>query len=312
MTAPSVALRDPRFDWYAATINAGVDQLRFILCRDFAATATVEEGARHGFHNREVIRNAEGQAVATLLHGGNGDIPHAFASSDHAHTFAGIVREYWPDRHRVSRMDACLDFDGGPSTWSTLLDLCQGIASGERVEGDTRRRISKIRTNYLGDWFHGKDGRTFGLGSFKSAVYVRLYEKGIQLRQDAIKRGVPAPADVSENAVRLEVQVRPDGPSKTTAATATPAEAFGYAEWSRELLRRVDGSEVPRVNVKERRDSDHERAMQWMVHQYGPHLLIEVARLGSWAALGEDLRRRLESGEGSESIWNNNDDGRPF
>jgi hypothetical protein len=320
VTASSVAT--PRFDWYAATVNVGVDDLRNVLERDLGGSATPEEGQRNGYHHREVVRDRAGRLLATILHGGNGDIPHAFASSDGAHGFAGIIRDYWPERHRVSRMDAALDFDG-PTAWPTLLTLCQGIADGyvngdferkERFAGDTRKRITKIRTNYMGDWHHGKDGRTFGLGSFQSAVYVRLYEKGIQVRQDAIKRGQPVPTDFSEDAVRLEVQVRPDGPSKTTAATATPLEAFGYAEWTRELVRRLDGVDVPRVNIKERRESDHERAMQHMVMQYANHLLIDVAALGSWEALGADLRRRLETGQGSSSQWERGTDeeGKPF
>lgn len=293
MTGSSVT--EPRFDWYAATVNVNVDDLRGVLTRDLLGTARPEEGARHGFHNREVVRDRDGHVLATILHGGNGDIPHAFASSDYAHDFAGLIRRYWPDRHRVSRADTALDFAGGASTWSTLLDYCRSIADGEKVDGDNRRRVGKIRTNQMGDWHHGKDGRTFYLGAFKSPVLVRLYEKGIQLHQDAAKRGMPVP-DAPIDSVRLEVQVRPDGPAKTAAATATPAEMFGYAEWSRELYRRIDGSDVPRVHVKERRDSDHERAMQWMVKQYGDHLLAEVSDLGGWHLLGESLRRRLETG----------------
>lgn len=314
MTGTSVPASSARFDWYAATINANLDSLRDVLCRDLSGSALVEDGPRNGYHNREVIRDREGNLLATLLHGGNGDIPHAFASSDYAHGFSEVVRRHWPERHRVSRFDACLDFDGGPATWSSLLELCQRLALGERVEGDTRKRVMKLRTNYMGDWLHGVDGRTFGLGSYKSAVYVRLYEKGIQLRQDALKRGLPAPVGVTDDLVRLEVQVRPDGASKSAAASASPAEAFGYAEWSRELLRRVDGSDVPRVHIKERRLPDLDRALQWMVHQYGDHLLTEVARLGSWEALGADLRRRLETGAGSEGIWGSmgDEDERPF
>lgn len=295
MTGNSVSTPDaitPRFDWYAASINVGVERLRDVLSAELRGSARVEDGPKHGFHNREVIRDLEGRTVATILHGGNGDIPHAFASSDTAHTFAGAVRHHWGDRHRVSRVDACVDFDG-PGSWTKLLDLCQGIARGDRVEGDTRKRITKIRTGQMGDWFHGEHGRTFYLGSFKSAVLVRLYEKGIQLREDAAKRGIPRP-DVSDDAIRLEVQVRPDGESKKHAARATPLEVFGYAEWSRELLRRVNGLEVPRVNIKERRDSDHERALQWMLQQYGAHILQEVADVGGWANLGEALRRRME------------------
>jgi len=300
VTGSSVAA--PRFDWYAATINVAVDDLRSVLTRDLAGTASPEEGARHGFHNREVIRDRAGVTVATILHGGNGDIPHAFASSDHAPAFVDVVRSYWPERHRVSRMDAAIDFDSGDDTWDDLYALCGDLADGVRFEGDTRKRVSKITTSQVGNWRHAPYSRTFYVGAMQSAVLLRLYEKGAKARMDAERHGQARP-DVSDNWVRAEIQVRPDGPSKTTAAKASPRDAFGYSEWSRELIRRLDGSDVERVNVKERRDSDHERAMQAMVHQYRNHLLIDVANLGGWAALGEDLRRRLETGEGSDGIW---------
>jgi len=294
VTGPTVPTFTPIFDWYAASINAGVDSLRDVLARELRGSASVEDGARHGFHNREVIRDRDGRVVATLLHGGNGDIPHAFASSDTAHEFAEVIRRYWPDRHKVSRMDAALDFDG-PGTWSTLLAVCQGVADGSEYPGDTRKRVGKIRTNQMGDWFHGQHGRTFYLGSFKSAVLARLYEKGIQLREEAAKRGLSRTDDFTDDAVRLEVQVRPDGDAKRLAARATPRDVFGYSDWSRELLRRIDGTDVHRVHIKERRDSDHERALQWMVKQYGSHLLQELMIHGSWAAVGESLGRRIDS-----------------
>jgi len=296
-----------RFDWYAATINVAVDTLRDVLCRDLAGTAAAEEGKRHGYHNREVIRDAAGVTVATILHGGNGDIPHAFASSDHAPAFAEVIRQHWGARHRVSRMDSAIDFDGGPGTWERLYKLTGKLADGKRVKGDERSRVRKISTSQVGNWRHAPYSRTFYVGAKTSAVLLRLYEKGAKVRMDAERHGQERP-DVSDHWVRAEIQVRPDGASKTTAATATPLQAFGYSEWSRELLRRLDGSEVPRVNVKERRDSDHERAMQAMVHQYRNHLLIDVANLGGWAALGEDLRRRLETGAGGPDIWGRGDD----
>lgn len=284
-----------RFDWYACTVNAAVDDLRAVFSRELSGEWEPREGARHGFHHREEFVLPDGTTGATLLHGGNGGLPHVYASSDACDEFVRIVRAYWPGRHKVSRMDAALDYDDGPGTWTRLLGFVQSIARGERVEGDERKRVSKVRTNQMGDWLHGEHGRTFYLGSFKSAVLVRLYEKGIQLREDAAIRGRDR-SDISVNFVRLEVQVRPDGAAKERAATATPFEAFGYAEWSRELLRRVEDADVERVHIRERRESDHERALNWMVKQYEAHLLEEVAALGGWDRLGEALRARLELG----------------
>jgi hypothetical protein len=298
-----------RFDWYAATVNESVERLQHVLARELGGEWKPRDGARHGFQNREELELLDGTTGATLLHGGNGDLPHVYASSDACDAFVSVIRGNWPDRHKVSRMDAALDYDNGSGTWETLLGFCRGIADGTRVDGDTRKRAAKVSTNQMGDWHHGEKGRTFYLGSFKSAVLVRLYEKGIQLVEDAAKRGRPR-TDISRDFCRLEIQVRPDGPAKERAARATPLEAFGYADWSRELLRRVEDADVDRVHIRERRESDHDRALNWMLHQYEAHILQEVQEAGGWAALGEAFRRRMETGKGPAAAGT--DDERPF
>lgn len=292
-----------RFDYYACTLNSTVERLRDVFSVELVRDWEPREGARHGFQHREEYVLSDGTTALTLLHGGNGGLPHAYASSDHTDDFVRIIRANWDGMHRVSRMDAALDYDSGARTWDRLLAVVQSIALGEKVDGDTRSRVTKVRTNQMGDWLHGEHGRTFYLGSFKSAVLVRLYEKGIQLREDAKLRGRDR-TDLSDNLCRLEVQVRPDGAAKERAAKATPLDAFGYAGWSRELLRRVEASDVERVLIRERRESDHERALNWMVQQYEAHLLMEVSEVGGWDRLGQALRARLELGRRrDEDTW---------
>jgi DNA relaxase NicK len=137
------------------------------------------------------------------------------------------------------------------------------------------------------------------MGGRKSAVFARLYEKGKQLRGRALD-----PRGISTDLVRLEVQVRPEGPARERAAAGAPEEAYGYADWTRELARRVLDIEVDRVHIKERRESDDERALEWLVRQYGDHLQRLAEREGSWAGVGHRLelikgrqdRRREEAG----------------
>lgn len=292
----SLQLVSDRFDYYAATVNSSVDRLRGVLSDSIAGEWEPISGARHGFHYAEGLRGLDGNIAVRMLHGGNGDLPHVYASGDDTDAFVPIIRREFPDRHKVSRLDAAFDFDSGPGTWDRLYGLHLGVAMGERVDGDTRKRASKVRTGQMGDWVHAEKGRTFYLGSRKSAVLVRLYEKGVQLREIA---GSTHKHEVSPDLVRMECQVRPDGPAKLKAATATPREVFGYSEWSRELFRRVDGSDVERVHIRERRDSDHERALNWMAQQYENHLVQLAADLGGWEAIGQDIRRRIELGHGT-------------
>lgn len=300
-----------RFDWYACTVNASVDDLRDALQLHLGGVAHPLAKGLNGYHHGELIKNAAGDVLATLLHGGNGGLPHAFASGDRAPAFSELVRRLWPDRHRVSRMDAALDFDNGDSTFADLLAFCHSIADGERVDGDIRRRVARVTTDQRGDWHHEIHGRTFYLGSYKSRILVRLYEKGIQLRDEAEKLGRARP-DVSDNLVRLEVQVRPVKDAKSLAASCEPADAFGYSEWSRELFRRVMGSELQRVDIQERRLPDHERRMLWMCKQYERAFVQEMSLVGGWEKLGEAIRRRIEMQDTPDSVWDSAGDDMPF
>lgn len=286
-----------RFDWYAATIMERPERLLEVLSERLGGVVSFARPL-HGYGEGAAIKSGD-RTLATVFYGGAFDWPHAFASSDETDAFVSVVRDMWPNDHNVTRMDTALDFDNGPGTFDTLLDLCTKLAGGERVDGDERKRASRVGVRNVGDWTFGTGGRTFYLGATSSAVQVRLYEKGIQLRKEAETRGVPRD-DVSVNLVRLEVQVRPDGPARRRAARTAPEAAFGYAEWAKELYRRVDGSGVERVHIRERRLSDHERAMRWLVKQYRSHLMHAADLAGGWEELGNALRGRILDAEHGE------------
>ena len=85
-----------RFDWYAATVNADVDTLRATLAARLGASKVEpRDGAKNGYRNREVVLDSSGATLATILHGGNGGLPHAFASSDATDAFVDVVRSSW-------------------------------------------------------------------------------------------------------------------------------------------------------------------------------------------------------------------------
>jgi hypothetical protein len=261
-----------RFDWYAATIDQDAERVLATLASEYGASV-VPGIARNGYAEGWDLR-AEGSTVAHVLTGGSNGAPHAWASSDETDEFVRIVRANWPDRHRVTRMDAAEDFDA-PGAWDTLYGLVLGLAD-ERA----------LAINQAGDWHRGEAGRTFYAGGTKSAVRARLYEKGLQLRGlDPDHAG-----DYSPDLVRLELQVRPEGAGRYRAARCEPVEAYGYADWSRVLAERVFGADVERVWVRERRESDDERALGWCVRQYGEHLERLAVRVGGWARVGVELQ----------------------
>jgi len=262
-----------RFDWYAATVRDGPDAVLATLSRDLGAEV-VEGQALHGYEAGWDLK-AGGSVIARMLCGGRNGAPHVWASGDDTEALVSAVRGRWPRLHRVSRMDAAEDFDG-EGTWDRLYRVSLALA-------DERG----LKIDQAGDWHREVAGRTFYLGGRKSAVQARLYEKGKQLRGLALDGG----PDISTDLVRLEVQVRPEGPARDRAAFGEPEEAFGYADWTRELARQVLGLDVERVHIRERRESDDERAIEWCVWQYGEHLERLAERAGGWAAAGEEVGR---------------------
>lgn len=286
-----------RFDWYATTILERPARLIEVLASRLGGVM-VPSKPHHGYAEAAQIRSGD-RVLATIYHGGAFAWPHAFASSDETDAFVDVVRDVWPNDHNVTRMDAALDFDAGTGTFQTLLDLCTDLAAGIRVDGDERKRCSKVGVRNVGDWTFNTGGRTFYLGATSSAVQARLYEKGIEIRQKAEQTGVPRD-DVSLNLTRLEVQVRPDGPARRRAAHGSAEDAFGYAEWSRELLRRVNGAGVERVHIRERRLSDFERAFRHMCLQYRDHIIHAADLAGGWTSLGLALEQRIMGGQHGE------------
>ena len=106
--------------------------------------------------------------------------------------------------HRVTRVDACADFDA-PGAFEALL--------APSIEVKKERRIMGGKA---GDWddFPEK-GRTLYLGSQSSPVRMRLYEKGLQPEYAHLNR---------PNWARIEVQVRPAKEAKEAFASLSPLE----------------------------------------------------------------------------------------
>jgi hypothetical protein len=266
-----------RFDWYAATVpKVDAHQLATDLARELDGSLVVARP--HNGYTAALAVEAEGSNVATIYYGGNNGAPHAFASSDHAPRFAEVLRQRFPE-HNVTRMDVAVDFDE-PGVF-------------ERILGTLRELRTELGLSYsmAGAWDDGGssvDGRTYYLGSRKSAVFLRLYEKGKELRTHELPEGVEPSLDLT----RLELVVRPEGESRRVAAVSAPETAWGYAVWAQEVAQRVLALDAERVHIKQPRRSDRDRALQAMCEQYARHMAEYALELGGGEALGLELLRR--------------------
>jgi hypothetical protein len=262
-----------RFDWYASTIRDSPEEVVEMLQIGLGADAVNSSRGLHGYETRFDISTPVG-VVASVLAGGANGHPNAWASGGETDAFVEVVRGLWPSDHHVSRMDTALDFDGAGS-W----DLLEGIALGlaDRL---------KLKTSVAGDYHAKQDGRTLYVGSRKSNVFARLYEKGKQLAPLA---PLEVAKLISPDWCRLEAQVRPQKESRLTAATSTPEEAWGFAAFTKQLAEECANLEVARVPIAVWREADDERAFRYGIKQYGPLFarMVESSPSRSWAAFGE-------------------------
>jgi len=203
---------------------------------------------------------------------------HAWATSDDTDAFVDCVRNEWPGKHLVTRMDPENDFDE-PGVFDCLLAVCLARGFAEDV---------KLYRH--GDWDRLVDGRTLYMGAPSSDVRARLYEKGKQLRSQVDTSGKLLSLDWT----RLEIQIRPQGEARLAAASMTPEEAWGCSQWTHSLLRDVTGLDVPRVQMRVWRKSDDQRAFEWMCKQYGRMLERLVPDLGDWLAVGLQIGSEIE------------------
>ncbi|MDR0848010.1 MAG: replication initiation factor domain-containing protein [Propionibacteriaceae bacterium] len=103
----------------------------------------------------------------------------------------------------------------------------------------------RVSITPAGDWFtegHPK-GCTLYVGSRKSAIFLRCYEKGKQL------------GDPVSDWVRVELQVRPQRDQRLSASRASADELWGFGGWSRTLAPSILGGRVPNAVRSHRSES---------------------------------------------------------
>jgi hypothetical protein len=268
-----------RFDAYTATTRAANPyQLVDVLVEVAGQEHTAVQGrGLHTFGHRLAIKDSSGSEIGAVQWGGRqGDLSMIEVKGEPTPEAVEALRaRYW---HRVTRVDACADFDA-PRAFESLLEPCMGVKAKHRLKGERR-----------GDWEDfPEEGRTLYLGAPSSAVRVRLYEKGKQPEYRHLAR---------PNWARIEVQARPAKEAKSDFNKLTAAEVWGAATWTRDLAAQALQNHVdPHPAGTTYRHTVRESALRWMCQQYGSHLVTLAEDLGSWECLGLTLREMLARGD---------------
>lgn len=259
-----------KFDWYTASIDQKPDHVIDGLLSKLPYASVEDARPRYGFRNAHTVKSGFVEHCS-VMYGGKavGDAVMVDSSGRDAHEVAGHVRELFPG-HRVTRADVAEDYRD-PEAFDKLQALGKSIADEFR-----------LKVNMAGDWYRGEEGRTLYVGSPKSDVFVRIYEKGIQL-------------DCDPTWVRVEAQVRPNGNSRVLAGMIKPSEFFGFRHWLSQFGSRLGVPDIQRIKAgTEWRPPDHDRAYKAMLSQYARTLKRVREELGSWDCVGLQIGQDLE------------------
>lgn len=266
-----------RFDAYSATmVGPSQDDLVGILFREVGLSTGLTFRQGKGFHTfgERLAVLVDGSEVGSVMWGGRqGDRKMFEVKGEYTPGAVEQLRSAFP--HRVTRVDACADFDR-LGAFEELLGPCLEVKKAHRLKGSK-----------AGDWDDfPEDGRTLYLGSTASAVRVRLYEKGKQPEYRHLDK---------PNWARVEVQARPAKDSKDEYSRLSPLEVWGASGWTRELAGKVLAQHVdPHPAGTVYRLSERDAALAWMCKQYGVHLCSLASDLGGWKELGLTLGEMLQ------------------
>jgi len=282
---------EPSFDWYQCTVfvspldKSGVHCLGCFCPEDVTFPLeyfeAVEEIALEygGDIDVQTVPARNGWRYAVQLH--HGSRVYCTISMENAATVkkcfnvqwtgsdsnrgAEIARKIFPG-HSVTRVDVAID--------ACFSDAVCGLTPSVVLAGCVDVAIShRLGTTMLGDW-SGREGsgRTLYIGSAKSALRVRVYEKGLQ----------PGTMPDDPDWVRFELVYRPKGQVlRQSASILTPYDISyshpAFAEIVKNYYNDISDAVLP-VRLSEtynRHELDIDRALEHMFFQYRKCLIAK-------------------------------------
>lgn len=267
----------PEFDAYCATVRANRLELiarleNALLEADFDTEVKDGPPVRFYDHNTLIV-DPSGHRLLSMRYGGRNGWPFIECKGPASAIVADVLRTHFP-HHSPSRIDSAYDLRG-PDVFERLHELA--LKTQERG----------VRLDYAGAAIdHPDRGSTIYLGSRKSQAFVRIYQKGLK---HAEEMGL-APEDIPDELrywVRVELELKPDKkPAKEAAKSLTAEAVWGASPWLRRFAKEALSIDAVRVKMHEKRETNHERAMRYLIRQYGPSLIEQAKRCGSWSELG--------------------------
>lgn len=236
------------FDWYAGTPDISTSDFLDFIESNFPNTYLKVGSGRQGYTASERIFTYAHELLITVLHSQNSDC-HFISTGDFADGVAPILRQMVP--HRLSRADIAIDYLEG-----SFDELYKVGLLAAKLAGVKARLIAPPPE--LGD---DGTGRTLYLGSRSSAGYVRIYEKGRQLKSEK-----------HPNWVRVEYEFKPQNDkARYYYSTCEVVDMFSATKIGTELYKLLVGHPgSSRCRASQISDSEgYHATLRHLKKQYG-------------------------------------------
>lgn len=247
------------FGAYSSTVFAHPDPLfddLSVLMDSAGMWCTPVDGPKVRFYARNsLLVDAKGHRLLSMKSGGSNPHPHVECTGAASQVLARYLRENY--RHRPTRIDHAVD-RRAPGLFDQLHEYARALCAQHR-----------LKLGYGGDWSTSDAGRTIYIGSRVSQLCVRIYEKGLKYAHDL---GLNVTGDLRDW-VRIEAEFKPQTEAaKALAPSIEGPQLWGSTIWAQQLASEVLSMATEPVSIRERRESNRERALRFMAVQYGAHL----------------------------------------
>lgn len=232
------------WDW-TQTTHEGDDLTVKRLVRALDGTLVVPGKGLLGWPMSLESFDADGYKLGQVFFGGGRNDVHFLATSAVADSVRSVTAEI--DGAKTSRVDTRVD---------TLMDFDR-LYKVLRAAADTYHATMKFEQSYNRDG--SSAGRTWTMGSPRSRIRVRVYEKWLESLGQYV-----------EGTNRVEVMLRPDSQHKADVSTWDRAQTFCASKTTRDLAQRLGADYAPKADLRVSRGTpDLEQSLKAMGSQYG-------------------------------------------
>lgn len=216
---------------------------------------------RNGYQMRHDFLTDDGMCHLNIQYGGVNQGTYVGGSGILAEPVAEIVRAFSP-AHKVSRADVCLDLSQ-EGLFGEIKERALSHARKHNLEPDHRWNPNRP-----------EEGETLYLGSRKSPVFLRIYQKGWEQAKKMGKKVGPE----DPHWVRIEPELKPRTRDKAKFSTLSPIEMLGYGRWLR-----LFADDVLSLNIEpvRRAEQEHRTFLQKAQHGLEQYHRSNMS-LGAW------------------------------